>query len=263
MSMKHRLICALRRFGLCLAMVGSLVATPVLAGSQYVIVGSEPESAEFPSGKVMAPGDTLVVPQGTAVTLLGDDGSVNTIPGPAEVAITEDSVTTGSRSVTDGDASRTTISKIAGLLSGERERAETLGVSRSVPGKPSLKGLDDPWTISVHASGPGCIKNGEVVLARSDGSNAINLAFRTGDSEGTKDIIWPSGESKFKLESPVSPTESKLVIEAGKEFANVELHSLPDAIDLKNPLDVIGWMIDKGCSRQAIAFVQSLGAEAR
>ncbi len=263
MSTKHRLICTLRRFGLGLAIVGSLAATSAIAGTQYVIVGSEPASDEFPAGKVMAPGDTLVVPQGTAVTLLGDDGSVNTVPGPAEVAITEEAVTTGSRSATEGDASRTTISKIAGLLTGERERAETLGVSRSVPGKPSLKGLDDPWTISVHASGPGCIKDGEVVLARSDGSNAINLAFRTGESEGSRDIVWGSGESKFRLEKPVSPTEKKLVVEAGKEFANVELHMMPDAIDQKNPLDVIGWMIDKGCSRQAIAFVKSLGAEAR
>ncbi len=259
MSMKHRLICTL----VGLAMVGSFTPASAYAGSQYVIVGSEPVSTDFPAGKVMAPGDTLIVPQGTVVTLLGDDGSVNTIPGPAEVAITEDAVTTGNRGATGEDANRSTISKIASLLTGERERAETLGVSRSVPGKSALKGLEDPWTLSVHESAPGCIKNGEVVLARTEGTNAINLAFRTGESEGSRDIVWGAGETKFAIEKPVSPNDKKLVVEAGKEFAQIDLRSMPDSIDLKNPLDVIGWMIDEGCKRQAVAFVQALGAEAR
>lgn len=259
MSMMHRLICAV----FALALAGGFSARPAIAGSQYVIVASQPASDDFAAGRVLSPGETLVVPQGTVVTLLGDDGSINTIPGPAEVAITEEAVTTATPSASNDEANRSTLSKIAGLLSGERERAETLGVSRSLIEPPPPQGLGDPWTVSVHESAAGCIKNGELVLARRDGSNAINLALRIGGDEGARGIVWRQGEAKFAYDKQISPNDRELVIEADKDFAKVELHFMPDSIDLKNPVNVLGWMIENGCTRQAMALIHTLGGEAQ
>jgi hypothetical protein len=246
---------------LFLAMCGAALPAPAVAGTQYVIVASEPQADDFPAGRVLEVGEKIVIPQGTVLTLLGEDGSVNAIPGPAEIEITQDAVTTNNRSAGQSDPARSTLSKIASLLAGDRERAESLGVSRSFAGGATLDGLADPWTLSVHESAPACIKDGEVVFARKDGANAISLSFRIGNGETVKDVVWKSGEAKFPVNTAASPTDSEILVEAGKDFATLELHSMPDSIDLKNPLAVMGWMIDSGCDRQALAFVRSLGSQ--
>lgn len=258
----HRWTSALTGLGLVLALALA-PAAPAIAGSQYVIVSAEPASDAFPAGKLLAPGDTLNVPEGTIVTILGEDGSVNAIPGPAEVAVTEDAVTTGSRSTEPEDAKRTTLSKIADLLAGERERAESLGVSRGFNDRPKPEGLDDPWAVSVHDSAAACIRDGELVLARKDPANAIGLSYRIGEAEAVKDQVWRSGESKFTVDHLALPSDTQMVVEAGKEFAKIELRFLPESINLKNPLDVMGWMIESGCDRQAIAFARDLARNAQ
>jgi hypothetical protein len=250
--------CIIKLAGLALLAVLAFAPNAVAAGAQYLIVSAEPASGEFEPGRVLAPGDTLVVPEGTVVTLLGEDGSINAIPGPAEVEVTDEAVKTDSRSSADPDANRSTLSKIAGLLAGERDRAESLGVSRGFADRSNLAGLDDPWTVSVHESGPGCVRDGEVVLARKDAANAIGLSFRIGDREPVADIVWPSGEAKFKLDTTVLPTEREILVDADKDFAKIALNLKPDAVNLKNPLDVMGWMIDSGCQRQAVAFIKAL-----
>jgi len=102
-----------------------------------------------------------------------------------------------------------------------------------------------------------------VVLARKDSSVSVSLTFKVGTDAPSDKLVWRNGESKFPLERVFSPTERELLIEAGKEFAKVELNFLPDSINLKNPIGVVGWMIDSGCERQALAFVRALSRSAQ
>ena len=111
-----------------------------LAGSQYVVVAADPPAQAYAPGKVLNVDDTINIPEGTIVTLLGEDGSVNAIPGPASITVTEDSVeTVGENSEPAKDERRSTMSKIADLLSGEQENADTLGVARSFGNRPKPK----------------------------------------------------------------------------------------------------------------------------
>jgi len=239
-------------------------AAPAWAGSQYAIVSSEPPSEDFPPGKVLSVGDRLTVPEGAVVTLLGEDGSVAAIPGPADVAITEDAVeTSGPADKAVQEEKRSTLSKIAGLLAGEHKRNESLGVSRGVAGRPKPEGLDDPWALSVHRSGAGCSRDGEVVLGRKDARNAISLSVRVDGKPDGLDTVWKSGEAKFSLPPELSGGAGKLAVQADKDFASIEVKALPPGVNQKNPLDVLGWLIASGCESQAVTFTRQLAREAQ
>ncbi len=239
-------------------------AAPSFAGSQYAIVSAEPPSDDFPPGKVLGVGDRLTVAAGSVVTLLGEDGSVAAIPGPADVVVTEDAVETSAPADKAAqEEKRSTLSKIAGLLAGEHKRNESLGVSRSFSGRPKPEGLDDPWVLSVHQSGPGCSRDGEIVLGRRDPKNAISLSVKVDDKPAAADIVWRSGEAKFALPAQMSIGASKLAVQADKDFASIEVKMLPQSVNQKNPLDVLGWFIASGCERQAVAFTRQLAREAQ
>jgi len=236
---------------------------PAEAGSQYVIVAVEPASHALPPGRVLDVNDRLDVPEGTVVTLLGEDGSVSAIPGPASVVVTEDAVETTGSDAEEQAEKRSTLAKIAGLLAGERERAESLGGSRVLSAAAEPEGLEDPWTVSIHASGPACIRDGEIVLARESAGDAIPLTVRAEKGAAVSDLVWPAGEAKFKLPAEISTESSAIAVKAGDEAARVALHRLPEEINAQNPVDVIGWMLASGCERQALAYARRLSHEAR
>ncbi|MEC9344442.1 MAG: hypothetical protein VYD64_11425, partial [Pseudomonadota bacterium] len=93
-------------------------ALPAAAASQYVVISAEPSSGDFPAGRVLGVGDSVNVPGDTTVTLLGEDGSVVAIPGPAHVAVTEVALETTGETADNTEKNRNTLSKLATLLAG-------------------------------------------------------------------------------------------------------------------------------------------------
>ena len=130
------------------------------------------------------PSDVISVPAGTVVTLLGEDGSVNPISGPGAFVVTEDALTSdSSQRATGAQQGRSRLALIAGLLANERQRTDSIGGSRTTADQSKPSGLDDPWAVSIDKSASGCIRNGEVVLARQGTGERAVFAIRVGDGE--------------------------------------------------------------------------------
>jgi hypothetical protein len=229
------------------------------AGSQYVVLSAEPAADELPPGKLFMPSDVINVPAGTVVTLLGEDGSVNPISGPGAFVVTEDALTSDS-SQRAGDAQEgpSKLALIAGLLANERQRTESIGGSRTTADQSKPSGLDDPWAVSIDESAPGCIRNGEMVLARQGIGERAVFSVRLGDGEALNDLVWSAGKPTYSLPDPIPPEVKAVTVETNKTSASIEIKTLPASAGAANPLDVLGWMVSSGCKRQALAFVRQL-----
>jgi hypothetical protein len=242
------------------------LASPLaaIAGSQYIVIKSEPALDAFPPGKIFVLNDVLAVPEGATVTLLGEDGTVTALPGPAQVLVTADAAPgAAAPDPAKLEQNRSTLSKIGGLLRGEQGRTETLGVSRSIASGKKPQGLDDPWALSADQSGPGCYRNESAVLARKDDKAAAKVSLRIDGGDPVTGLVWQAGEASLALPQPVPDGARRLMVEVGSAFASIDLHALPAGIDEKDPLQLVGWMIEKGCQRQAAAFLGQLAAEAQ
>lgn len=234
------------------------------AGSQYVIVAAEPPADAYAPGKVLDVDDTIEIPAGTVVTLLGEDGSVNAIPGPVSVTVTEDSVETAGNNGDQGsDQKKSTLSKIADLISGEKKNADTLGVARSFASRPKPKGLDDPWVISIHGDGEGCMHNGEIRLGRKSDKDAVSLAISGNKGVDPIELTMREGVSEITLPKSLPVDGGEIFIKTNNERALIQIHDLPKEINAKNPVDMLGWMINSGCKEQALAFTRQLVFEAQ
>lgn len=244
--------------------LSSLVSFQAEAGSQYVVVASEPPAEEYKPGRVLEVSDTIVIPAGTVVTLLGEDGSVNAIPGPASITVTEDSVeTVGEDDVNAREKKRSTISKLAELLSGEKKNADSLGVARSVGTRPKPRGLDDPWVISIHGDGPGCIREGEIRLGRNTDRETLSVAVTGDDQDSEKILTWRKGQADITLPASLPVEKGEIFVRAGAERARISLQPLPESVSIQNPVEVLGWMMESGCQGQALAFTRQLVIEAQ
>jgi hypothetical protein len=242
------------------------IASPLaaFAGSQYIVIKSEPVLDTFPLGKIFVVNDVLSVPDGATVTLLGEDGTVTAVPGPAQVLVTADAAPgAAAPDPAKLEQNRSTLSKIGSLLAGEQARTETLGVSRSIGSGNKPRGLDDPWALSADQSGAGCYRKDGVVLARKDEKAAAKVTLRVDGGTPVTGLVWQAGEATLPLPQPVPDGAKRLVLEVGSAFAAIDLHALPDEINEKDPLQLVGWMIEKGCARQAAAFLGQLAAEAK
>lgn len=246
------------------AMLMALTWSPAWAGSQYVIVAAEPSSQDFPPGKVLEVNDSITVPEGTVVTLLGEDGSVNAIPGPASITVTEESVETDGVEGDDGGEKRSAISKISDLLSGEKENADSLGVARNLTGqKPKRRGLVDPWVVSVHGDGPGCVRNSEIRLGRNDVEETLSVSIEGDKGTDPRILTWRSGDPELAVPESLPMEKGEIFVKAGKTRSLITLNPVPDDLNMKNPVAVLGWMIESGCQGQALAFSRQLVIEAQ
>lgn len=244
---------------LTLAAAVLVTAQRAVAGSQYVVLSTEPVVDELPPGKIFMPSDVINVPAGAVVTLLGEDGSVNPISGPAAFVVTEDALTSdSSQRASDGQAGPSNLALIASLLTNERRRTESIGSARTTTDQSKPSGLDDPWAISIEESAPGCIRNGEVVLARRGIGESAVFSVRLGGGESLNGLVWSAGKPTYSLPDPIPAGVKSLVVETNKTSALIEIKVLPENAVLENPLEVLGWMVSSGCKRQALAFVRRL-----
>ena len=234
-----------------------------IAGSQYIVISAEPALEAFEPGTKFVVNDVLTVPEGATVTLLGEDGTVTAIPGPARVIVTEDAVEgAAAPDPQKVEAQRSTLAKLGELLAGDQPRSETLGVSRSLDNAKNASGLDDPWALSAEESGQGCFRDGAVTLARKDVLSTASVTYRYDGAAAAQEQVWPKGDAGLSLAQPVPENAKRLMLEMDKTFAAIDLHRLPPAIEATDTLGLLGWMLDSGCDRQARVLVRKLASDA-
>ncbi|MCB1450669.1 MAG: hypothetical protein KDJ67_11225 [Nitratireductor sp.] len=245
-------------FAVCL----SVSFVPANAQSQYVIIGAEPVSEDFKPGRVLKPVTELNIPGGTIVTLLGEDGSVHKIPGPAAITVTEDDISTANKGEQEeGEQNRSTLAKIAGLLAGDAKSSDSLGVARNLGSSKDPKGLADPWVLSVHRSGQGCVKGNNIVLGRANDASEVSFSAKADEGE-ERNFMWAKGDNQFVLPEAVATASKELYLRITGSDVLIDLHKLPDDVDPANPMAVMGWMVEQGCEGQALAFARDLAKKA-
>jgi hypothetical protein len=242
---------------------GLPLAGPAYAASQYVVISAEPASGDFPAGKVLVVGDSIVVPENSTVTLLGEDGSVVAIPGPVNVAVTEDALETSGETADKAEKNRSTLSKLATLLAGNQKSASSLGVSRGFNAKQEVKGLANPWVLSIHESAQGCVLNEPLRLGRSSPVKAISIEVEGENNDKVAQLNWPAGESVIELPEKFAPSAREIVVRAGGKSVLIDLNLIPDNVRPDDPMAVLGWMVEKGCDGQALAFTRLLVHQAQ
>ncbi|MEZ5870771.1 MAG: hypothetical protein R3D32_02790 [Nitratireductor sp.] len=239
-----------------------LSSLPASSQSQYVIIGAEPVSEEFKPGRVLKPVTELNIPGGTSVTLLGEDGSVHKIPGPAAITVTEDDISAATNDgEVKGEENRSTLAKIAGLLAGDVKNSDSLGVARNLGSSKDPKGLADPWVLSVHRSGQGCVKGDNIILGRANDATEVSFSAKAGESE-EKNFMWAKGDNQFVLPDALATESRELYLRITGTDVLIDLHKLPDEVDIANPMAVMGWMVEQGCEGQALAFARDLARKA-
>jgi hypothetical protein len=242
-------------FAICLFSPGAIAAA--LAGSQYVIISTEPAAEGLAPGRVLKVDDSFDVPEGVTVTLLGEDGTVSAVPGPANITITDDGV-----GAADNGEKRSAFAKVAGLLAGENKNAQSLGASRGVNDGSGEAPRIEPWAIPVDRDGNGCARAGEVLIGRDNARTAQSIALEA-KGERLANLNWPQGESLLTLPGDKIAVLPEFEIRASGKATLVLLHRLPAEVSESDTLAVLGWMIDNGCDRQAVAFARSLAQAAK
>jgi hypothetical protein len=230
------------------------------AGSEYVIVSANPESKALPLGTLFVPGDVIRIPAGTDLTLLSEDGSISSISGPAAYMVTEESLEAeGSTGTADDGERRTKLGLIAGLLTNERERTESLGSSRTPAIPTGRNAVDNPWTVSIEEPGPACIRNDQLVLSRPEVTKEMVFSLVFGKKKRMDGLVWKAGEPAYAVSEPVPHGTELIVVETNKKWVQMDVKAVPADVNPMDPVEILAWMIDNGCRRQALAFTNQLG----
>ncbi len=250
---------------LAIAVAGA-VAAPfdnAEAASQYVVISAEPPVKGFEPGRVLNVADTIDVPEGAVITLLGEDGSITPVPGPARITVTEDEITT-SRAAEPKEENRGTLSRLADLLAGENKSADSLGVSRNLNKKkeaPKLTGLDDPWVLSVNRSASACHKGGTMRFGRATATDDSVLLISATAKEPVR-LEWKKGDEV--IDAPQIAEDAKEIeVRLDGKAALLDVRMLPSDISEAEPMKVLGWMLEQRCDGQALALVKSLSRQAQ
>ncbi|RWD81319.1 hypothetical protein [Mesorhizobium sp.] len=234
------------------------VAVPqAVAADEYVVISAAPPTHDLPPGKLLTARDVIDVPAGTSVVLLGEDGSINPINGPATFVVVADALR--SRDTADpASANTSTISLIAQLLANERDKTEIVGGSRNPADVFNEGRFLDPWSIPIEESAPGCIRDRELILERQRTEHGLMFSVRFDDRPAVTRLIWSAGEAIYSLDEPIPHGAKELSVEASGTSTRIEIKMAPAGIDLDNPVELLGWMITSGCTRQALASIRQI-----
>lgn len=231
-----------------------VLSMAVQAANQYVVVFSEPASTAFPIGKVIRINDTISVSLGTTITLLGDDGSINTVRGPASLVVVEEQIT-ATEEVTKN---RSIFERISDLLIGSRSSSDSLGATRSARDKGTSNAFVNPWAISIHEHGPACVRPDRILLTRSLDLSEMPFTIIADKSKKAESFVWAKDASVFELPYPLVEQASEIIISAGLTVRFAKLNRLPADVDQTNVMSVLGWMLDNNCKAQAIIFARAI-----
>lgn len=248
MKGKTRMHRFLRFCLLCLA----LAPMPAMASELLVIAVSGPVAPLEP-GQSVRPGEALTLAAGARITLLKQDGTMQTLQGPF-------SGTPGdSAATTTGTAKSGTFAALKTLLGDTDARSTVLGAARASAGDlPAPPGI---WHLSTDSSGPRCTDGMELVLWRRDPGEAVSVSARTQDAR-VKGLDWPAGEAALTLPEDFAKSEGRLAISLGGTLRELTLIRQPDALADAAPGALLSWLTEKGCNRQALALIDRVHAGA-
>jgi hypothetical protein len=217
----------------------------------------EPAADDPPLGKLFKVGDLLHVQEGVVVTLLGDDGSVTELPGPADILVTEDAPPAGQAAREQAAEGASKLASIAAWLANGGAQVESIGASRGLADGSGLPGADSPWSVYAEQPSAACVRDGALVLRRSGtGRAALSIGFD--DTAPRGGLVWEAGAPTFVVAGGVPPGARSVWVGIDGKSTRIPLAALPANVDPENQVDVLTWMIASGCRHQAAVMVDRL-----
>ena len=228
----------------CLGLCAAASALPCLAVNLIVL---EARGGGLKSGMSIDSSATLTLKEGERVTVIGPDGRSATLKGP----LSGQPFASGASSVDPKQA-------FAALLSARDARTSSVGVIRA--GSDAAK-IPTPWLVDVTRPGARCLLQGEhPVWWRPDTGEADRFTVFPVDRSWSAQFAWAAGQDR-QAAPPLSRFEGSnvFVIRQGEREYAINLVVIPNTLD--NKLVLSAWMLEKGCTQQADALLESMRGE--
>lgn len=234
---------------------------PAYGADSYVIIEVHPAHSSYPVGRTFRINESITLPAGMVATLLGEDGKIITISGAQTFVIDDDrSELIQKQSHSDNRYSKI-IAKIADLLTLDGERIETLGTTRNAIGQDE-RGNHHPWAAFLYEDETICARNNQIRLIRKSSDRDVRLVWHTPNGAEKYEVFWPRGQNEVNLSPKQQETAEVRIFESGVPSYQIVLVQAPSEIDLDQPIETLGWMIDVGCESQAVRYARSLASKA-
>ncbi|MCB2100349.1 MAG: hypothetical protein KDE22_05730 [Rhodobacterales bacterium] len=219
--------------------------------AQFVVI--ESAAPGIAPGLVVEPGQSLTVPAGASVTLIGQDGTPVTLTGPYQGA------PEAPKGAAGGSKLIATLSHLVGSAGSD---ATALGAMRAAiqTGNPP-----SPWAIDVDRSGAQCAMAGSApkLWMSKAPAKAVTLKIKAtggmGSGGGSANVSWAPGATTAAWPDRLALDDGAdylLRVSGGMNAAKVTIRLVPDG--LPSDAHKAAWMADQGCESQARALLASL-----
>jgi len=239
---------------LCLIVFVSAPVTEAEQGQLVVIAATN--AGKVVPGSMLQPGDIVNIPAGGWITLITETGGMIQLGGPYSGPV-QRKVVRGPKQ--DPKGLTGTLTKIAGLIAGAKTQSTVLGASRQAEALAAAQ--PDPWLMAVDSSGERCVRRQGVQMWRKSGARPAVVSLRSQKAKAAG-LKWPAGVQRLQLPPKFIEDGTLIVMKIGQEPRRINLHVTPQGLDLERPGAVLGWMIDRKCSRQAQVYIRRLHARA-
>ncbi|MEP4034255.1 hypothetical protein [Roseibium polysiphoniae] len=219
----------------------------VPAWADIVVVAASGDTDHLP-GDILAPTTVLTLPGGARVTILSQNGKMRVIDGPFEGSLEDES---SAKSTSPVPASWDAL-KV--LLGDPDARSNVLGASRNLDG--AFRVPASIWHVSIDSSGPRCVRQSELTLARRDASASAVVSVRSSEGRIT-DISWPKDQTTLTLPSDFA-ADGRLAVSIDDDLRTLTLNTLPETLNEALPGSLLTWFSGNNCKRQAIALIQRI-----
>lgn len=225
----------------------ALSLTAATAHADFVVLAASGPSGDLQPGKRLAENATVALPDEARITLMSKDGRMlileGVYSGPVDPKPNASAAATGS----DG-----TLNKLSKLLQGADARSTVLGAARAGAGDiPPPPGI---WHVSVDSSGPRCVEPGQLQLWRRDAGAESSVTLRS--ASGRRDgLAFASGAHVLTVEDAVSAEDDRLLVSIDDDLRDLALAQRPDTLADASPGELLVWMLDNDCKRQALTLI--------
>jgi hypothetical protein len=231
----------LTRLFLSAAMLLPLSAT----AAQLVVIDSY--GTGMKPGTVVDGSKPINLTEGQKLTLIGPDGRSVTLVGKfSGLALAETTLASDPKQA------------LAALITTRNARANTIAAIRSGS---TAAVLPDPWLIDISRPGQRCVREGEPQVWWRPATDITEdfMVFPL-DKSWTASLSWDEGDDR--MEAPQLwrfDTESLYIVKTGPQEDAITVNIIPSSV--KGELMMTAWMLEKGCTQQADAFLRRIGEE--
>jgi hypothetical protein len=219
------------------------------ARAETIIVAAT-DGAPLPPGSRLEPGQMIALADGERLTLLSQSGALQVIKGPFEgvPALDGDAPPDGAKD--------DHLSAVAALVGFPDARSDVMGATRRTDGAFTVPpGI---WHVSVDSAGPRCIAPGAVRLWRRAADAEATISVRSAAGR-LSDVTWPAGDAVFALPEEFA-TPGRLVVSVDGDLRDLTLAVAPDGLASAPAGQVLSWLMDNKCQRQALTLIQRVHA---